>query len=80
MKEKGKVKIMFVFLPIYLHVEFHCCRSCLGLDKRKMYKYKKEDYKMGLSQPSAESIIVGKKRRLKKMELQFSGDREGRDI
>lgn len=66
MKEKGTVNRMSIFLPIYLPTEFLHCRSCEGLDKRKMYKYKKKDYKMGLSQPSAGSIIVSKKGKLRK--------------
>ena len=43
-EEKGKT--MFIFFPIYLMLSFCIADPYLGLDKRGIYKSKKEDYKM----------------------------------
>lgn len=52
MKGKGKMNIMFIFLPTNPHVKSLYCRPYLRLDKRE------EDYKMSLSQSSAGYIMV----------------------
>lgn len=65
MKGKEENEHMCIFLHTYPHVDSFYW-PCLGLDKRGIYKYKEEDYKMGLSQLSAGSIIACKKGMLRK--------------